>query len=69
MHRIHLLLQAQAYLLERLSIHSLPDDLESVVIYLTPALRTCIAQKHESPHAAVGMKFLHQRVKIKWHHQ
>lgn len=56
MHRIHLLLQAQAYLLERLLIRSLPDDLESVVIYLaTPALRTCIAQKHDSPHAAVDI--------------
>lgn len=61
--RIHLLLQAQAYLLERLSIRSLPDDLESVVIYLaTPALRTCLAQKHDSPHVAVDI--IQQTTKI-----
>lgn len=55
-HRIHLLLQAQAYLLERLSINSLPDDLEPVVICLaTPALRTCLAQKHDSPHVPIDI--------------
>lgn len=48
--RIHILLRAQAYLIERFPELPLPSDLESIVITLaTPALRTCLAQKDESP--------------------
>lgn len=53
-HQIHLLLQALGHLLDRCTISSLPDDLESVVTSLaTPALRTCLAQKDDSPHVAI----------------
>eukprot|EP01018_Ginkgo_biloba_P000780 Gb_17024 [translate_table: standard] len=61
--RIHLLLQAQAHLLERCTISPLPNDLESVVITLaTPAIRTCLAQKDDSPHVTIDI--LQQTTKI-----
>ncbi|XP_057836865.1 uncharacterized protein LOC131047061 isoform X1 [Cryptomeria japonica] len=62
-HQIHLLLQAQAYLLDRCTVNSLPDDLESVVISLaTPALKTCLDQKDDTPHVIIDI--LHKTSKI-----
>lgn len=54
--RIHLLLRAQAYLVQRFPEIPLSSDMESVVITLaTPALRTCLAQKDESPPSVVDI--------------
>ncbi|KAH9310179.1 hypothetical protein KI387_038090, partial [Taxus chinensis] len=62
-HHIRLLLQAQAYLLDRCTLNSLPDDLESVVISLaTPALQTCLAQKDDSPNISIDI--VHRTSKI-----
>eukprot|EP00250_Pteridium_aquilinum_P018104 c23944_g1_i1 orf=785-7753(-) len=54
--RIHLLLRAQVYLVQRFPELPLPSDMESVVITLaTPSLRTCLTQKDESPPAVVDI--------------
>ncbi|KAI5070204.1 hypothetical protein GOP47_0014547 [Adiantum capillus-veneris] len=54
--RIHLLLRAQAYLVQRFPELPVPGDMESVVITLAnPALRTCLTQKDESPPAVVDI--------------
>lgn len=54
--RIHLLLRAQAYLVQRCPELPLPSDIESVIITLaTPALRTCLTQKDESPPAVIDI--------------
>ncbi|KAH7421759.1 hypothetical protein KP509_13G074000 [Ceratopteris richardii] len=54
--RIHILLKAQAYLLQRFPELPVPGDMESVIITLAnPALLTCLADKDEAPSMVIDM--------------
>ncbi|CAM6026456.1 unnamed protein product [Sphagnum balticum] len=62
---IHLLLQAQAHLVDRFPDLVLPSDIESILITLaTPSLQMCLAQKDELPLLAIDI--LHYTVRILW---
>ncbi|KAH9554372.1 hypothetical protein CY35_08G060500 [Sphagnum magellanicum] len=60
---IHLLLQAQSYLVDQFPDLALPSDIESVLITLaTPSLQTCLAQKDELP--LVATDILHHTIRV-----
>ncbi|KAH9562610.1 hypothetical protein CY35_05G081400 [Sphagnum magellanicum] len=62
---IHLLLQAQAHLVDRFPDLVLPSDIESILITLaTPSLQMCLAQKDKLPLVAIDI--LHHTVRILW---
>ncbi|CAM6077021.1 unnamed protein product [Sphagnum tenellum] len=62
---IHLLLQAQAHLVDRFPDLVLPSDIESILItFATPSLQMCLAQKDELPLVAIDI--LHHTVRILW---